>query len=704
MKLVYLWIESYQYIKKQGYLLHAGYEVRYDSETGELFLTKRKSIDCLLYGEHIAVTAIVGDNGAGKSTLLDAIRLVLFDERERGREIKGFLLWENEGKLELFSFMKREVYVKSEISCNRNAILPDDFNLIYYSDFLDIKYYLEEFDDGEDGYTYVEEEQFSFRNRNAVQQNISSSYLLRQIDKGVLDYFHGDIKRQIAFYGSLQGGGLPFPHPAALSVKIEFLDVELFDRVLDASLQAYEYMGMRHKGEINTNALVIGLLKEMESVYQSKMISNREPLEVLQILQWDIWVTYLYNLLANRKQEHEEVNDYSQVDEIIKQVISPEVRAEDFFEELDKTFSYKESVEENFDIYLEFYQKTRESLQCPKTGNLRVNFDIPNDMMQNLKEKVLWNHTLSSYTLPNLKMDSPLSFEDAVAGFPKEYMKKNGWDGDWDMDVFMDFYECYTKISYEIDFLKFSWGMSSGESSMFNLFARLYAAMKKEEKEKIILLFDELDSSFHPQWQQAIISSLTGFLRSVYPQKEFQLILTTHSPVLLSDIPRENVIFMRKENIGETEHEQTFAANIASLYYDSFFMKKGSIGEVARGSIANLLETISELEEEEKEKGELEGDRGKRLVALFLQKQYPNVRKKATADSGEILILLQKLIDSIGEDIWRYKVNEKLHHFLKSDAEDRKKEIWNRLKELEQKEGKASVKALFEQWLWEEER
>lgn len=702
MKLVYLWIESYQYIKKQGYLLHAGYEVRYDSETGELFLTKRKSIDCLLYGENIAVTAIVGDNGAGKSTLLDAIRLVLFDERERGREIKGFLLWENEGKLELFSFMEGEICVKSEISYKRKTMLPD-FNLVYYSDFLDIKYYLEEFDDGEDGYTYAEKEQVSFRNRNSVQQNISSSYLLRQIDKGVLDYFHGDIKRQIAFYGSLQGGGLPFPHPAALSVKIEFLDVELFDRVLDASLQAYEYMGMRHKGEINTNAFVIGLLKEMESVYQSKIISNREPLEVLQILQWDIWVTYLYNLLANRKQEHEEVNDYSQVDEIIKQVISPEVRAEDFFEELDKTFSYKESIEENFDIYLEFYQKTRESLQCPKTGNLRVNFDIPNVMMQNLKEKVLRKY-LSSDTLPNLKMDSPLSFEDAVAGFPKEYMKKNGWDGDWDMDVFMDFYECYTKISYEIDFLKFSWGMSSGESSMFNLFARLYATMKKEEKEKIILLFDELDSSFHPQWQQAIISSLTGFLRSMYPQKEFQLILTTHSPVLLSDIPRENVIFMRKENIGETEHEQTFAANIASLYYDSFFMKKGSIGEVARGSIANLLETISELEEEEKEKGELEGDRGKRLVTLFLQKQYPNVRKNATANSDETLILLQKLIDSIGEDIWRYKVNEKLHHFLKSDAEHRKKEIWNRLKELEQKEGKASVKALVEQWLREEER
>lgn len=66
-------------------------------------------------------------------------------------------------------------------------------------------------------------------------------------------------------------------------------------------------------------------------------------------------------------------------------------------------------------------------------------------------------------------------------------------------------------------------------------------------------------------------------------------------------------------------------------------------------------------------------------------------------------MLLQKLIDSIGEDIWRYKVNEKLYQFLNSETEDRMKAIWNKLKDLEQKDGRACVKVLFEQWLREEE-
>ena len=260
----------------------------------------------------------------------------------------------------------------------------------------------------------------------------------------------------------------------------------------------------------------------------------------------------------------------------------------------------------------------------------------------------------------------------------------------------------------EIDFLKCFWGMSSGENNMFNLFARLHEALHRWEKKNIILIFDELDSSFHPQWQQKIIDSLTQFLRVSYPQKEFQMILTTHSPVLLSDIPRDNVIFMRKENIIEAEHSQTFAANIASLYYDSFFMEKGSIGEVARKSIVHLMETISELEEE-KQNGMLAGNRGFELFKRFLQKQSSSteeiILKKFMVKSEEnARKLLQMLIDNIGEDIWRYKANERFHHFLEDNNIDKKKEIWDQLNELKKSEGGEFVREFLKQWLWEEEQ
>lgn len=704
MKLIYLWIENYQHIKDQGYIFNASYDVKYDKEGNKFSVSKKKSIDSILYGDKISVTAIVGDNGVGKSTLLDAVRTVLFDKSRREKEISGFLVWEDTGNLNLFSFMEKKKQIKAGTSVRISECPPDDFSLIYYSDFLDEKYYLEEFDDGEGENSYIEDLGYSFSNRNSVQLNICTSYLLRESGNHVLDYFHSDTKRQIDFHESLQGSiqPLPFPIPTSLSVKIEFLEIDIFDRVLDASLQAYEYMGMGHHGEINTKAYVISLLKKMKEIYQKKTIMNVEPLEAIQILQWDIFVDYIYNLLVIRKREHVNLHDYDQVDEIIKKVIFIDDKEDTIWKELERIFLAESIEEESFKDYLNFYHKVNGMLKSSKNGDFRVKFSIPDNMMQILSE---YNPFPYIYTIMTEELSKDMG--DSMKRFPEEYMNKNGWNGNWNRDKFMDIYDGYMKISYEIDFLKCSWGMSSGESSMFSLFARMHEALQGREKEKVIIVLDELDSSFHPQWQQKIIDTLTRFLRVNYPYKEFHMILTTHSPVLLSDVPRENVIFMRKRSDNEPEHSQTFAANIASLYYDSFFMKAGSIGEVARRSVVNLIGAICELEEKPIEI--LEGDRDLKLFECFLQKQYPEteesiLRNYVEKNGKNARKLLQILIDNIGEDIWRYKANERFQHFLEGHKTDREEEIRGILNQLEKKEGREFIREFLEQWLKEEER
>ena len=244
MKLIYLWIEHYRNIKEQGYLLNAGYDIKYDKTKHQLSISERASLDKILYGDKISVAAIVGDNGAGKSTLLDAIRMVLFDEDRRKKEIAGFLVWENEGKLGIFSFMEEEKSLKIDMKGEISQCSPDDFCLIYYSDFLDEKYYLEEFDEG--GSKPVRTKKKGNLGRSSIQSNISTSYLLRK-DKGVLDFFHGDTRRQLDFYGSLREKAqqLPFSAPVNLSIKIEFLELDIFDRVLDSP---YRHMNIKEWG------------------------------------------------------------------------------------------------------------------------------------------------------------------------------------------------------------------------------------------------------------------------------------------------------------------------------------------------------------------------------------------------------------------------------------------------------------------------
>ncbi|MDU0324327.1 AAA family ATPase [Clostridium butyricum] len=192
----------------------------------------------------------------------------------------------------------------------------------------------------------------------------------------------------------------------------------------------------------------------------------------------------------------------------------------------------------------------------------------------------LMQNNESSYVFDNLKDDCSIDID---------------WNGEKDIKDLINFYIEYRKVSIFVDFLELDWGMSTGEFNIFSMFARIYDAIEKIFKKggsHIMILMDEVDSTFHPNWQQLIIDQLINFLKKVYSKLSFQIILTTHSPVLLSDIPVENVIFLQNIKKQRT-HEQTFAANISSLYYDSFFMEKGSIGNLAHKCIVNLIESMN---------------------------------------------------------------------------------------------------------------
>ena len=70
----------------------------------------------------------------------------------------------------------------------------------------------------------------------------------------------------------------------------------------------------------------------------------------------------------------------------------------------------------------------------------------------------------------------------------------------------------------------------------------------------------------------------------------FNIIIATHSPFILSDIPRENILYLDK---GVAQNREQFikplAANISDILYQSFFLRNGFIGEWARTKINEIL-------------------------------------------------------------------------------------------------------------------
>ena len=103
---------------------------------------------------------------------------------------------------------------------------------------------------------------------------------------------------------------------------------------------------------------------------------------------------------------------------------------------------------------------------------------------------------------------------------------------------------------------------------------------------------DEADLTYHPEWQRQLIKILTAFLPLEFGDcglNSIQLILTTHSPLLLGDIPPNNVIYL-KENANNIN---TFGQNIHTILKDSFFLKNG-IGAFAADKINRTAEILKD--------------------------------------------------------------------------------------------------------------
>lgn len=159
--------------------------------------------------------------------------------------------------------------------------------------------------------------------------------------------------------------------------------------------------------------------------------------------------------------------------------------------------------------------------------------------------------------------------------------------------------------SFILKYLNFDFDRSDGEIASLRHEAYLYFAANAEKfgykkilKENVILLLDEVDVHLHPERQRTLISEILNDINDYFIGKNVQIILTSHSPLVLSDIPSSNILYLEKENDGynsafKDENKATFGANIFSLYNDSFYFSSNVlIGEYAKKYIDNLFNEI----------------------------------------------------------------------------------------------------------------
>lgn len=100
------------------------------------------------------------------------------------------------------------------------------------------------------------------------------------------------------------------------------------------------------------------------------------------------------------------------------------------------------------------------------------------------------------------------------------------------------------------------------------------------------VIFDEVELYYHPEMQRQFIHYLIESIASVKFKhlRGINIILATHSPFILSDIPLSNILRL---GAGDIKDEETYGANIIDILGSSFFLDY-TIGEEVRLKILHI--------------------------------------------------------------------------------------------------------------------
>lgn len=168
--------------------------------------------------------------------------------------------------------------------------------------------------------------------------------------------------------------------------------------------------------------------------------------------------------------------------------------------------------------------------------------------------------------------------------------------------------------------------------------------MKQGEKYRdakmpdIILLLDEPETYMHPEMCRQFVHTLSQIVGKRPQNAQFQIIVTTHSPFILSDLLSDQIIKMDFDDMGlckicQHTEKSYFAANIHTIMADGFFLKY-TIGEQARIFLQSKFDFLKEMVER---------------------------KEMLTIDERDEIAHLKEFVPEIGDEMIRYS----FEHLLK---------------------------------------
>lgn len=632
--------------------------------------TQRDRIESGFWGDEriYNISAVVGENGMGKSTLMNAITRVLKALYANFPIILGgyfvCLMQDTEGTLHLIYFWQGAEIETANFSCQKTAYslgnVPVDAmqktKLLYFSNTISISD-MEQYDSmrsgGQDIYTnpmyncsllasMMQAQNISgtASQQQSLKQQLYTYFMLESYQE--TRYLFDRNQRNILRDMREKGYPVPFPRELKLRIRlaVEHLETVLKDCHDPAFRDRFEqwkdrYNQYRHQSN-NQYRIIVELILNCVANFLETAGSyvSREDIQGLRF-----------------PENFDSISDYLQM---MRSVFSPRQHPE-----LENTY-------ERCKRYLEFLWNNNEHIRnyWERQKNEVYRIDLENHLDSILQEL----------------MTRFLNFNRSVS----------------DIDYFVTYYG----------------GLSSGESILLRIFTKLWyllsgnpydeestgnitpraakkAALARREEiienrtgdcDSVILFLDEADLSLHPEWQRMFVAVLAEYLPRLYRNpyyegadsgcRDIQIILTTHSPLMLGDFPSSAVLYLKKDKEGcvavECSALQPFGQNLYTLLKDGFYLKNGTIGGLAQKKIKQVLADINRIREMQEEK---------RAKGLCMDDSQI-AEWKALLEGHQ-----EKTVKYISEGILRSKLEEEISVALAAMMEGRDRENKERKKQ-----------------------